>query len=114
LTLDSLAAEIIAISPEEPAQRLAKYLMDWKSDDTSVEALNSGIEKVIGFTWFSTDEVHNQIYKLWATFRESSIQGISGMTMNERLWCFGLTTRFDSAKTENARKVIYDKLLARA
>ena len=112
MTLDSLASAILATSTEEPAQRLAKHLLEWKGDDTTVEDLNSGTEKFIGYTWFSTDEIHSQIYKLWSEFRNSSIQRISGMTMNERLFCFGLTSRFDSAQSENSRKVIYAKLLA--
>ena len=114
MTIDALADAIKASSSEELAQRLANLLLEWKQDDTSVEALRTTISWFIGHSWFSANEVHNHICELWSAFTISSIDGIQGMTMNERLYSFGLITRFDSATTDDARKVIYAKLLARA
>ncbi len=114
MTLDSLVAAIKASSPEEPAQKLAHLLTDWKNDDSSVEELETTIKRFIGYTWFSSNALHNEICGMWSDFLKSSIQGIHGMTMNERLCSFGLTERFESATTDSARQVVYAKLLARA
>ena len=74
----------------------------------------STVKRFIGYTWFSSDDLHKNICDLWSDFLKSSIHEIHGMSMNERLYCFGLTERFDSAPTESARQVVYAKLLARA
>lgn len=113
LTIDELVAAIRSVSPEEPAQRLDDLLLAWKRDETTADELKSHIERTIGYTWFSTDTVHREVYRLWAEFRTYAIEGIGGMTVNERLHWFGLFQRFDDAKTEEARTNIYAKLLAR-
>ena len=114
MTIDSLAAEIKKTSSEEVVQRLGDLLLEWKEDDRTVEALTSDVERYIGYTWISTDELHNRVYYLWSQFRNDSILGIQGMTMNERLFTFGLISRFDAASTAGSREVLYAKLLARA
>jgi hypothetical protein len=113
LNIDELAAAIKSVSPEEPAHRLADLLIEWKRDDSTAEDLKSRIERAIGHTWFSTDAVHSEVYRVWSEFRSLAIDGIGGMTMNERLYCFGLFERYDDAKTEEARLKIYAKLHAR-
>jgi hypothetical protein len=113
LNIDELAAAIRSTSPEEPAQRLAGLLIEWQRDDTTANELRAHIERVIGYTWFSTDAVHGEIYRLWSAFCTDAIDGIGGMTMNERLHWFGLVQRFDGATTEEAKRRIYAKLHAR-
>jgi hypothetical protein len=113
VNIDELAAAIRSVSPEEPAQRLGNLLLEWKRDDSTAEDLRSHIERAIGHIWFSTDAVHGEVYRLWSEFRSRAIDGIGGMTMNERLYWFGLLERFDKAKTDEARKRVYAKLHAR-
>ena len=113
LNIDQLAAAIRSVSPEEAAQRLGEQIIAWKRDDTTAEDLTSRIERTIGYIWFSTDAVHSEVYRLWSEFRSYAIDGIGGMTMNERLYWFGLFQRYDEAKTEEARLRIYAKLHAR-
>lgn len=113
LTLDGLAAAIRSTSSEEPTQRLASLLMDWKRDDTSARDLASRMEQAIGNASLSTDGARASVFRLWSEFRTGVIDGIQGMTMNERLHWFGMFERFDEAATEEDRAKIYAKLHAR-
>jgi hypothetical protein len=109
LNIDEVAAAIRSVSPEEPAQHLGELFIEWKHTDTTAEGLKSRIERAIGYIWFSTDAVPSEVYRLWSEFRSGAIDGIGGMTMNERLYWFGVFERYDEAKTEEARKKIYAK-----
>ena len=114
MNIDELVVAIKATSSEKVVQRLGDILLDWKKDETTVEDLRNLIEHYIGNTWITSDTVHSSVYQLWSTFRDDAILGVGGMTVNERLYCFGLFTQFDQAQTDNARKSIYNKVLARA
>jgi len=52
------------------------------------------------------------MYALWSEFRDREVEKIGGMTMNERLFTFGLFERFDTFADEDARLIVYQKLLA--
>jgi len=110
--LDELASSIKATSSDPVAIKLADLLSQWKDDDSNVEDLESWVERYIGNTWISSEEEHKQIYHLWSEFKSNAVKCVRGMTMNERLFCFGLMYRFDTARTEQERKAIYAKLLA--
>ena len=113
LNIDELAKSIQALSSEKVVQSLGDLLCAWKDDVSTVEELNSRVERYIGNIWIESGEIHNKIYGLWSTFRNEVILHIDGMTMNERLFCFGLFNRFDRAKTNQEKEQIYAKLQAR-
>lgn len=50
---------------------------------------------------------------MWAKFKESVIERIGGMTMNERLYLFGLMDSFENSKSEAEKEKYYRKLMAR-
>jgi hypothetical protein len=52
------------------------------------------------------------IYKMLSTFRNNAILGIGGMTMNERRYRFCLFDEFDACCGNDAKQIIYIKLLA--
>lgn len=112
MILDELASSIKAASSDPVALTLADLLSQWKHDDSNVEDLESWVERYIGNTWLASEEEHKSIYCLWSEFKSETVRCIHGMTMNERLFCFGLMSRFDAARTEQERKAIYAKLLA--
>ena len=113
MTLDELVSTVANSSPDPVVQRLASLLALWKDDDTSVQALRNDIERYIGNSWIERAEVHKTVYALWSEFVSSEINSIGGMTMNERLFAFGLISQFDSASTDQQRERIYAKLLAK-
>ena len=56
----------------------------------------------MGNSWFETDEDHNKIYKMWLSFRDKAILGIGGITMNERLYLFGLFEEFETYQNQES------------
>lgn len=112
MNIDELIQAIRSISTEERLLDLAQYIEEWKNDDRNVHELEAMIEKFFGNSWLSTQEVHSKAYNLWNTFREDAIYKIEGMTMNERLYFFGLFERFDACRSKEEKYVVYSKLLA--
>ena len=112
MDLDSLAQSISAVSEDPAVRRLSNLLLDWKSDETTVEQLRERVERYIGNSWIESRRDHETVYQLWSTFRDQAILGIGGMTMNERLWWFGLFSLFDECETDYDREHFYKKLLA--
>ena len=112
MILDELALSIRTSSSDPLAIKLADLLSQWKDDDSNVEDLESRVERYIGNSWISSEEEQKQIYRLWSEFKSDTVKSVRGMTMNERLFRFGLMDRFDTARTEQKRMTIYVKLLA--
>ncbi len=112
MNLDELTAAIEKVSPELEVQHLVGHLRLWKTDSSNVTDLASLVEHYLGNSWLSTDAVHTVVYSLWASFRTQAIDGIGGMTMNERLYFFGLFEEFENAN-QNGIEKIYAKLNAK-
>jgi hypothetical protein len=112
MNLDELAKEITRISPEYIVQELSRILLEWKEKDHTAQELNDDVEHYLGHTWITSNYDHRKIYKLWASFRDEAISSIGGMTMNERLYHFGLVERFEACSDEGCKLTIYRKLHA--
>lgn len=113
MNLDELAQSFRNISNEKIIDDLVQYLAAWKSDDRNVNELETMVERLFGNTWMQNETDHSKAYGLWKTFGDDAIQGIGGMTMNERLYLFGLLERFYLSNTEEQKHVVYIKLLAK-
>jgi hypothetical protein len=113
MNVDELAQALRNISNEKLLDDLAQYIEAWKSDDRNVKELETMVERFFGNTWLQSEADHSKAYGLWKAFRDDAIQGIGGMTMNERLYLFGLFERFDLSNTEEQKNVVYRKLLAK-
>ncbi|MEQ5817161.1 hypothetical protein J3362_16730 [Marinobacter sp. NFXS11] len=113
MNYDEYIEEVERFSDDEVVARLAKHLSEWKQDDTDATKLADSIERFFGNSWIERKETHSHLYHLWSTFKKEAIEGIGGLTMNERLYFFGLFERFDNSQSETARKVIYAKLCAK-
>lgn len=109
MNYDEYIEELRKYSGDEVVVRLVSHLINWKSDDTNVVELANSIERYFGNTWIIDEETQSHLYKLWASFSATAISGIGGMTMNERLYWFGLLKLYESA-TETGQQVIYAKL----
>ena len=111
MDLDTLASAIRNASNDPGASKLADLLIGWKDSDSNATELERDVERFVGNTWIADAAEHGKIYSLWSSFRGNVIHGIGGMTMNERLYHFGLFPRWDSTHSEEGRKAIYAKLL---
>lgn len=112
MNLDDLATAIRQTSSDPVALKLSDLLSGWKDDKADAKELESTVERYVGNTWIASTAEHEKIYSLWSEFRDDAIHEIGGMTMNERLYCFSLFPRWDSAQTDEDRNTIYAKLLA--
>jgi len=113
MNLDELSEEIGKISSEKIVQDLSRFLVEWKDSEETAEELKEGIERYLVNTWIEKNEDHSIIYQLWSSFRDEAISGIGGMTMNERLYFFGLFGRFDACASEESKLRVYRKLHAK-
>jgi len=112
MNLDELTEAIRNVSSERVVQALANLLIEWKSNDETAEELKHTLERYFGHTWIKRNEDHKNLYNMWSEFKDEIILGIEGMTMNERLYWFGLFQRFDACPNQEAKLVIYRKLHA--
>jgi hypothetical protein len=110
MNLDELARRIRAISAEPVVEGLADLLLHWKTDDSTAVELRDNVERYLGNSWVENDEDYRKLYRLWSLFREQVIARIGGITMNERLYWFGLLERFDASLSDEERRAIYRKL----
>lgn len=113
MTLDELANKIRSVSGEKLIQDLVKYIEEWKGDGRNAEELETMVERFFGNVWMPEEEDHSKAYNFWSSFRDDAVHGIGGMTMNERLYTFGLFERFESCKSEEEKLVVYEKLHAK-
>ena len=63
--------------------------------------------------WIEKQTDFDRVYGMWNEFRNSAIDGIGGMTMNERLYRFGLFDLFENAKDDAEKDKYYQKLMAK-
>lgn len=113
-TLDNLIKNIRSVSKDPEVHKLSRELSNWKDSTDDVLTLEVNIERYIGNIWIEKETEHEKVYRLWSSFKEQIIQSIGVMTVNERLFHFGLFEKFDRCKTEEERDLIYQKLLAQA
>lgn len=112
MTLDKLTKRILEVSTDPVVQKLSDVLLDWKTDDSTVEELRTRVERYIGNSWIMDAENHTRVYGLWSAFQDDAISGIDDMTMNERLYCFSLFERFESCRNSEEKLAVYTKLHA--
>lgn len=112
MTIDETASAISRTSPDVVVQGLARLLDEWKRNTDSVDELRTQVERYIGNSWIADDSTHAAVFGLWSAFCKTAIDCIGGMSMNERLFHFGLVEKFDEASSPQAREEIYAKLLA--
>jgi len=112
MTLDQLCASIASSSCDPVAIGLVQRLHGWKFDSASADDLLASVEKYLGNVWIQSDAEYSAIYKAWSEFRDEVGAQLRGMTMNERLYLFGLVGAFDAATSVAETDRIYAKLHA--
>ena len=86
---------------------------EWKKDNNDVVALGKLIAKWHGNVWFENQENQNRFYEAFLKFQSEAIEGVEGMTMNERLYFFGLFEEWDCSD-DSGQNRIRGKLHAKA
>lgn len=113
MNLDQLTEAIKASTEEKLPERLEHWIKEWKKDDNTVDDLVNMVEKWFGNVWFEKETDHQKCYDLWKDFKKNQIEGIGGMTINERLYHFCLFDRYDACPTREDQLKIYTKLNAK-
>lgn len=90
MNYDEYIKEVDKFSEDGEASQLKKHLVSWKVNGANVLELANNIERFFGHSWIESQETHNHLYRLWSKFKKEAIEDIGGMTMNERLYWFGL------------------------
>ena len=117
VTLEEFREELGRLKREMPApdaalvDTLLQRVAAWPDDSSSLEKLAADLERLLGHVWFSTNERHALVNLSVARFKDL-VGGVDGMTMNERLYLFGLESRWARA-TEPERIEIYSKVGAK-
>ncbi|WP_417289895.1 hypothetical protein [Corallibacter sp.] len=112
MNLDELTKNIRKVSKEEVVQKLADNIHEWKTDERNAVELKNNVERFLGNTWIEKRTDFDKVYEMWTEFRKSAIDGIGGMTMNERLYWFGLLELFDKTNNDAEQEKYYGKLMA--
>ena len=112
MNLDELTQEIRTVSSDPAVQGLADQLAAWKSRSATADDLAIASERYIGNVWIGSNQDHDRAYALWSDFRQNAIAPIRGMTINKRLYWFGLLEQFDSLESDADRQALYRKLHA--
>ncbi len=96
---------INSISENDKKIQLLRWVDEWKENYSDVEDLANLISKWLGNVWFNDQEAHNDFYNAFSNFRENVINNIGGMTVNERLYYFGLIAQWDKADNESRKRI---------
>ena len=112
MNIDEYIKEADQLDSDDAVERLIEYIKSWKAGDEDVHELADSVERLFGNDWIESNDAHNYLYELWSKFRADAIQVIGGMTMNERLYWFGLCDRFDACASESEKIAVYTKLAA--
>ena len=86
-------------------------LSRWLDDDSTAEELVANLDRTLGHTWFSSEDVHATVAQRIARLRDT-VATVGGMTMNERLVVFDLLDRWDHSSNAE-RDVLYKKVHAK-
>ena len=112
MNIDELTKNIRKISSEKNVQELAEFIQKWKTDEQNTVELEESVEGYLENAWFDKKADFEKVYGLWSEFRDSAINGIGGMTMNERLYFFGLFDLYEKAPNNAEKEKFYTKLMA--
>ena len=97
----------------ELRNNLGKWVEDWKRSEDSINQLDRMVSKWHGNVWFKSEEEQNKFYANWQTFKSDAIHALGGLTVNERLYWFGLFDQWDQSD-DKGKNQIRRKLKAKA
>ena len=109
----NIDALVNSIEDDELRENLSQWIYEWKQDESDINKLYELVAKWHGSVWFKDSSKQNEFWSNLQEFKEIAIKGIGGMTVNERLYWFGLFEEWDNSD-EAGQQRIRDKLHALA
>ena len=98
--------ELVNSVPEvELREKLYHWVGEWKQDDKDVEALAYLIGKWNGSVWFQDTDASNKSHSSFQNFKSTAIENIGGLTLNERLYWFGLFGVWENANATTQQRL---------
>lgn len=99
MNLDGLV-QSIPDSESALRENFAHWIDAWKRSAESLERLDYLVAKWHGNVWFQKTGDSDVFLQNWRIFKTEAIDGIRGMTVNERLYVFGLLELWDESDGE--------------
>lgn len=84
---------------------LSRWVGEWKQDDKDVQLLANLISKWHGNVWFKDTDASNNFCSEFRAFKIAAIDNIGGLTLNERLYWFGLFETWDSGNEATQQRL---------
>jgi hypothetical protein len=84
---------------------LAQWVQQWKKDDQDVEWLSRMLSKWHGNVWFNNDKASIDFLNHLNLFKRTAIEGLGGLSLNERLYFFGLFEHWEKANEIEQNKL---------
>jgi intergrase/recombinase len=107
----NIDALINSISEKTLKDSISRWVDKWKKDEQSIHELYDLLNQWHGNARFQNHDEQNTFYRNLNKFKHDAIDGIGGMSLNERLYMFGLLEQWDSSN-DAERLVIRTKLHA--
>jgi hypothetical protein len=92
---------------------LARWITDWKRSEDDIERLRFLVDKWLGNVWINDENAFKALMQAWQTFKAESLDRVRALTVNERLFIFGLFEQWDASGTEG-HKALMAKVHANA
>jgi hypothetical protein len=75
---------------------------EWGGDMSTVTDLLKDLNRILGHVWFSDPAIHQRVFEAIEAFGKT-VAALGGMTVNERLFSFGLLDLWDASSDELRR-----------
>jgi len=102
MNLDEL---VDSVQEVELRKQLLHWVSEWKSDDKDIENLDYMLGKWHDNVWFKDTDGSNVFFERFQEFKKIAIEGVGGLTLNERLYWFGLFEQWDASNDESQLRI---------
>jgi hypothetical protein len=112
MTIDDLPS-LVPIAHADLQADLSHWISEWKRSMDDIERLRFLVDKWLGNVWINDESGFKALMHAWQHFKSESIDRVGALTVNERLFVFGLLEQWDSSGPE-AHQSLMKKVLANA